>query len=185
MTCMKKTLTVLGVIAALLLASLVVVELIGFRFDPKNVFFPNDGWNRVIDADDWLFYYYTFPIEDDDGLEADEYIEGFRPVRRYGFLYKTLNEYAPDYRVYTADSDEYVGTMYRFDGKDRSNYIFSWSHSFSSDSFAQNWLKSSKVTVNGQELDLVKKSFFSTGDEFTSFSIGECELNLAPYTEER
>ena len=177
---MKKTavmiLKVVGVIAALLFAAIIVIELLGFRFISENVFEPGHGEDRVIRTDDWDFYYLTIP----DVNDQDEYPVMICPVKKYGFLYKRLDKYDPEFRVYTADEDEYVGILYRFEGKETEYYIFLFA--FFSES--TNWASATSVTINGQENELLQKIFFSTNEEFSSFSIGECELKLVPIENE-
>ena len=179
-------LKIFGVFAAILCVAITILELLGFRFMSKNVFMMDyTEEHSVIHTADWDFYYFTFSFEK-DGEACGKYIAGFQPVKRYGFLYKELDEFEPKYDVYTADGNYYLGALYCFEGKETQYYIFRLLVSGQLPPLlVENWANASVVKINGQQYELREHSFFSTGESFTSFCFGDCELVLQPYEAEK
>ena len=182
---MNKFIKTLGIIAAVLFFAILILELIGFRFDYEKVnnFVSNKKQSAIV-ADGWVFEYFTFPISNEKGKEIDEYIEGFSPIKKYAFLYKGFKLSEPAFVVYTADTNEYVGVLWQFEGKDKRHYFFEWAHGPEPAEFVKNWSQASNITINGKEHDLFKHSYFSTAESFTAFSFGTSELKLIPYKDD-
>lgn len=173
-------LKVFSVIAVTLWVAIAILELLGFRFVSKNALAMDASKERpVIHTSDWDFYYYTFPFEE-DGEECGQYIGGFQPVKRYGFMYKRLDELEPKFDVYTADDNEYLGALYCFEGKETRYYIFRLLATGGPlpPLFVENWINASAVTINGQQYELQEHAFFSTDVNFSSFFFKDCELVL-------
>ena len=186
---MKKRITSIlkkfGVIVVILVVAITILELLGFRFMSKNVLMYDSEESPVIHTSDWDFYYFTFSFEE-DGEECGKYIAGFQPVKRYGLMYKRLDEFEPKYAVYTADGNEYLGALYCFEGRETQYYIFRLLATGGSlpPLFVENWVKASAVTINGQKYELQEHSFFSTDVNFSSFFFANCELVLRPFEAE-
>lgn len=177
-----KTLKILGLVLAALFFAILILELRGFRFDYTNV--PdqqNLDKGHFIKTEDWVFHYFTMDVRNDKNEKVDEIIEGVLPIKKYGFLYRADYDYLPDYTVYTADINDYVGMLYCYKGKDSNHYFFHYAHYTESPLFSENWLKVNQVTINGKEHELFKNCFFSSKEEFTSFYFGECEVKLVPH----
>lgn len=185
---LPKILTALAVVWCVLATALIIIEFLGYRFTSKNAAgyiweSAGNGEREHIDAGNWDFYYYTFPITDGE-KQTDEYIANFLSVKKYGFLYKAA-DIQPAYYVCTADVDGYcVGRLYRYEGEQGDNYFFLFNANPSSKLFIENWSKALTVKLDGAEVELFKHAYFTAEKEFSSIAFGKCELRLSPYIDE-
>ena len=112
--------TICGAVAALLIALCVLLSL-GFRFTPEEAVHELYRNNTHIHTNEYDFFLHD--VTDETG-EAS-YADGHTVVKRYGFLYKEIED-----RVYSplvAENGESVGRIYAYEGELQTYRFIHWS----------------------------------------------------------
>lgn len=168
--------SIVAIIVAALLLSLIILEGFGFRFITKNTVESTWTEENVIHADGWDFYYLT---NSQDG--KTDYIDGFVPVRHYGFLKRTLKNYKPEYTLYNEQND-IVGTLYHF-RKGSEHYWLFKAGSDPCDESIRNWYNEKSVDTDMVSREFIKGSYFTTEAEFETLTLCGQKLHMKDYKE--
>ena len=171
----KKKITrriICGVIIALL-AVLLVLLCLGFRFTSKATIEEYYRDNSVhISTDEYDFYLINLP---DNFNEEDGYAAGHLAVKKYGFLYHMVEDGTTDYNSLVAENGESVGVIYSYKGK---NEIYHFIHWFTSATVGVTNVKyrSEKITVNGQEVDMYLRCYFTTSEPIETMVVKDTNV---------
>ena len=162
-------------IIAFVLLSLIILEGFGFRFITRNTV--ESAWTEenVIHADGWDFYYLTNTADGKGG----EYIDGFVPVRHYGFLKKALKNYEPKYSLYN-EQNKVVGTLHHF-RKGSEHYWLFKANSDPCDKSINGWYNEKSVETDMVSREFIKGSYFTTEGEFETLTLCGKKLSVKDY----
>lgn len=163
---MKKTLKIIAItlvsILLLLAVSLIVLLALGYRFNARSAvhsFYRNGESIHSGKYDFWLH-----DVVDEDGSPI--YALGHVAVKKYGFLYKQLEE--KDRRVLINEYGDYVGTITRYKDEATDHYFIHWVQSVTGivdGKYTQSMrYYSEKIEINGREVELFAHCYFELGE---------------------
>ena len=181
MTAKKKTVTVIAVICAVLVSSILLVATAGaamiafvgwvwggMRFSPQAAmecvslgsselpYFEDDGWR---------FYYET-------DYSNSDWICEVRPVEKQGLLWHAITRPSMS-RVSVADSGADAGSIYMQECGNEIHVFYIPPISGYPEGYAPDFIADGydKVTVNGEEIAVFKHSYFTVDEPLDSFVI--------------
>lgn len=185
---MKKGLKIIlwsicGVVVALLIA-LCVLLCLGFRFTPEAAVHELYRNNTHIHTDEYDFFLHD--VTDETG-EAS-YADGHTVIKKYGFLYKEIED-----RVYcplVAENGESVGRIYSYEGESQTYRFIHWSsypcpdellpELDSDDDVATAVMyvkyRSENIIFNGEKTELFNYCYFATDEPIETLVIKETNV---------
>ena len=160
---------------AALLVSLCVLLLLGFRFTAEATVGEYYRDNVHIHTDEYDFYLNGMA---DNNNEENGYSDGHQAVRKYGFLYKSIENDAADYKIRNpliAENGESVGTLYSYIGENETYHFIHW---FTSAIPGKTNVKyrSKKITVNGQDVNLYLHCYFTTSEPIETLVVKDTNV---------
>ncbi len=175
--------TICGVVAALLIA-LCVLLCLGFRFTPEATVHELYRNNTHIHTNEYDFFLHD--VTDEKG-EAS-YADGHTVVKRYGFLYKEIED-----RVYSplvAENGESVGRIYSYEGESQTYRFIHWSsypcpeellpELDSGDDVATAVMyvkyRSESIIYNGEKTELFNYCYFVTDEPIETLAIKDTNV---------
>ena len=166
--------TICGVVAALLIA-LCVLLCLGFRFTPEATVGEYYRDNVHISTDEYDFYLNSMA---DNSDEENGYSDGHQAVKKYGFLYKRVEEDVTDYKMrnpLVAENGESVGTLYSYKGKNETYHFIHW---FTSATAGETNVKyrSKTITINEQDVNLYLHCYFSTSEQIETLVVKDTNV---------
>jgi len=177
---MKKALKITAIVMILTVALVGVLLLIllfkGYRFDALSAVhsFYRDG--ARIHSGEYDFWLHD--VVDEDG--AAVYALGHVAVKKYGFLYKQINE--KDQKVLINKYGDYVGTITRYKDAETDHYFIHWVQSVT-DKVDGKYVQSmryysNKIEINGREVELFAHCYFEFGENIEVLVIKDENIKI-------
>jgi hypothetical protein len=170
---MKKAVKIIlcTLISLILLATVALsaVLLMGYRFTPKQAV--HTYWHKGSHIKAGEYDFWLSDVFDGDGELV--YSTGHTAVKKYGFLYKELED--ADKKVLIDEYGDYVGSFTRYKGKDADYYFIHWMSSVAGikDGKYTHSMRyfTDKITLNDQEVKLTAHCFFEFEGKIESIEI--------------
>ena len=173
----KIALFALGAASALAVISLCIMLAAGFRFSAESAI--HSYWHKGthIEAGEYSFWLNDVHNESEKWV----YGAGHTAVKKYGFLYKEVEE---DNRKELIDKyGSYVGSLTRYNGKETDYYFIHWMQSVTgivNGEYTQSMRYfTDTVTVNGNDIKLVAHCFFELDEDIEALVIKDEAITIA------
>ncbi len=176
---------IIGVVVASLIA-LFILSCLGFCFTPEAAVYEFYRNNTHIHTDEYDFFLHDETIEEEsgEGLWAD----GHTAVKRYGFLYKKIEN--PDYKNLVAENGDDVGELFSYEGKTQTYRFIHWTgYLVSAESLPDLDLRDDVTTAvvsyeyftkniiyNGENTELLNYCYFVTDEPIETLVINETNV---------
>lgn len=173
----KISLWVIGAIAALAVGTLCFLLMMGFRFSAEQAIHSYYRDCTRIHTDEYVFYLNDVMNESGEPV----YGSGHVAVKKYGFLYKQLEE--KDDKFLIDEYGSYVGCIARYRGKESDYYFIHWMQSVTDivDGEYEQSMRyfTDEIEVNGNAVKLFVNCYFELDEEIETLVIKDHIITIS------
>ena len=193
---LRKLSIVLRVLAgtfAVVVIALTILLGSGYRFSAAEIFSEHSASVPALQFADgeYVFDSILWDVTDGEGKTIDHMMDAIRVDRKTGPFYREATgnaEYCSQYVLVTTDIQE-MAYLEVYHGRDADYYFLKWINQLGTDKPTDSEMQTKfplltdRITVNGQEKQLLYYSYFKMSEAIDTLEADGTELILMPYTD--